>query len=118
MSAFHDHQVRPIGIAIDYDDTFTSAPLVWTTIIEFLRKQGADVFCITLRFPNCPITDFPGVVHYACGQKKWEWAVEHGIDVHIWVDDWPAVIGEHPDRRGLEPPQFKIRRQLEANGHA
>lgn len=109
-----NHAVRPIGICMDYDDTFTTNKVVWTSVIEFLRSQGANVFCITLRYPDCPISDFPGEVHYVSGQPKWEFAEENGIDVHIWIDDWPAVIGEHPMRKGLEPPQFKIRRHMDA----
>ncbi len=97
-NAFEDHKVRPIGIAIDYDDTFTSSPETWTKVIEVLREAGANVFCITTRAPDCPVSDFPGEVHYASGQKKWEFAHKNGIDVHIWVDDWPALIGEHPMR--------------------
>lgn len=107
------HKVRPIGIAIDYDDTFTTNKEVWTQVIELLRAAGANVFCITLRYPDCPIRDFPGEVHYASGQRKWEFAEENGIDVHIWIDDWPYVIGEHPMRKGMEPPQFKIRRVMQ-----
>src|SRR5256885_387791 len=98
-------EVRPIGICVDYDDTFTSNRRVWTQVIETLRAAGANVFCITLRFPNCPIRDFPGTVYYASGQKKWEFAEDNGIDVDIWIDDWPEVIGTDPKRKGLEPPQ-------------
>lgn len=111
-------RARPIGICVDYDDTFTTNREAWTAVIEFLRAQGANVFCITLRFPDCPINDFPGQVYYAAGQKKWEFAEENGIDVNIWIDDWPEVIGTDPKRKGLEPPQFKLRRDRLARGVA
>lgn len=110
--SFPEHQVRPIGICVDYDDTFTSCPETWTRVINLLREAGANVFCITLRSPNCPVRDFPGQVYYADGQHKWEFAYENEIDVHIWIDDWPAIIGENPERAGLEPPQMTVRRQL------
>jgi hypothetical protein len=101
-----------IGICIDFDDTFTTNPPVWTAIIEFLRKHGANVFCITLRFPNCPINGFPGEVYYACGQHKWEFAEQNGLRVDIWIDDWPAIIGDRSDRKGKLPPQFYMRQEM------
>lgn len=111
---WEDHKVRGIGICVDYDETFTTNKPVWTAVINFLREQGANVFCISLRYPNCPITDFPGDVYYAAGQPKWQFAEENGIDVHIWVDDWPTWIGEDPKRRGLKPPQMIMREKAQA----
>jgi hypothetical protein len=104
--------VRPVGICVDYDNTFDTCRETWTKVIEILRGAGANVFCITSRFPDCPVRDFPGVVHYASGQPKWEFAEENGIDVAIWIDDWPAMIGEHPDRKGVLPPQFYMRQEI------
>lgn len=101
-----------IGVCVDYDETFTTDREGWTAIIEFLRSRGMDVFCISLRFPNCPIADFPGVVHYACGQHKWEFAEANGIRVDIWVDDWPAIIGDRSDRKGKLPPQYYMRQEM------
>ena len=99
---FPEHKVRPIGIAIDYDDTFTSCPETWTKVIGVLREAGANVFCMTFRSPHTPITDFPGEVHYTAGMKKWAYAHENRIDVHICIDDWPALIGENPLRDALK----------------
>ena len=98
-----------MNIALDYDRTFTLMPNEWTRVIEIFRSAGAEVFCITSRFPNVPITEFPGKVHYTCGQLKWEWAHEHGLNVDIWIDDMPACIGGPP---GIEPGQAGIRRQI------
>lgn len=102
----------PLNVCVDYDGTYTTMPDTWIAVIDRLRLDGANVFCISSRFPNAPITDFPGEVHYACGQDKWEFAHERGIQVDIWIDDWPACIGEHPERRGQEPPQKAQRRLL------
>lgn len=101
-----------ITVAIDYDETFTTCRETWTKIIELLRTSGATVFCISARFPNCPITDFPGTVYYACGQAKGEYAEDNGLKVDVWIDDWPSCIGEVAHRRGVESPQAKIRRDI------
>src|SRR4051812_3011283 len=100
------------SICIDHDDTFTTDRESWTKIIEILRAAGHDVFCITLRFPDFPIQGFPGKVYYACGQHKWEFAEQNGIQVDIWVDDWPAVIGDRSDRKGQLPVQYKQRQDI------
>ena len=86
----------PVNISLDFDGTFTAMPNEWTKAIEIFRAAGANVFCITSRFPNVPITGFPGDVHYTCGQAKWEWAHEHGLKVDIWIDDIPYCIGGPP----------------------
>jgi hypothetical protein len=93
--------VRPFGVAIDYDDTFTTCPETWTKVIEVLREAGANVFCCTFRAPKTPVTDFPGEVYYTSGRPKAEYMYEQGVDVHVWVDDWPALIGENPERKAL-----------------
>jgi hypothetical protein len=99
-------------ISIDYDGTFTLDPEAWTKAIDIFRRAGFRVICITSRFPNVPIGPFPGEVFYACGAHKWDFAHENGIEVDVWVDDWPAQVGEHPERRGHEWGQLTQRRQM------
>jgi hypothetical protein len=93
--------VRPFGVAIDYDDTFTSCPETWTNVIEVLRAAGARVFCVTFRHPRTPIDDFPGEVFYTSGKLKAQYMHEQQVDVHVWIDDWPALIGESAERMAL-----------------
>lgn len=91
--------IRPFCVAVDYDDTFDTCPETWTRVINVLREAGANVFCVTFRKPTQPITDFPGEVHYTSGAPKWQYCHDRRIDVHVWVDDWPALIGENPMRQ-------------------
>jgi hypothetical protein len=90
--------VRPYGIAIDYDDTFSTCPETWGKVIDVLRAAGAHVFCVTFRTPDRVVTDFPGEVFYTAGRQKWEYMHDQQVDVHIWIDDQPALIGENPYR--------------------
>jgi len=101
-----------VNIAIDHDGTFSLLPEVWTKAIALFREAGANVFCITSRFPNVPITGMPVPVFYTCGQPKWEWAYENGVQVDIWIDDMPSCIGDHPELRGREPGQAAQRRAI------
>ena len=101
-----------VNIALDHDGTFSTMPEHWTRAMQVLQEGGATVFCITSRFPNVPILGFPFPVYYTCGQLKWEWAYENGIQVDIWIDDMPSCIGEHPEHRGREPGQAAQRRTI------
>ena len=97
MSELKD-AVRPYGIAIDYDDTFTTCPETWTKVIEILRDAGARVFCVSCRHPQMAITDFPGEVFYTSGELKAEYMYRQRVDVHMWIDDQPELIGDNPER--------------------
>ena len=39
-----------MNIAIDYDDTYTLDPCVWEAIIQLLKDNGHNVFCVTKRY--------------------------------------------------------------------
>jgi hypothetical protein len=91
-------QVTPFCVAVDYDNTFDSCPETWTKVINTLREAGANVFCVTYRKPTMPVTDFPGEVFYTAGKPKWQHMHDIGQRVNVWIDDWPALIGEDPMR--------------------
>lgn len=93
--------IRPFGIAIDYDDTFTTCPETWTKVIEALRASNARVFCVTSRTPDMVVRDFPGEVFYASGRSKAEYMHEQQVEVHIWIDDQPQYIGVDPLKSAL-----------------
>ena len=102
--------MQGLGICVDYDDTFSTNPEVWTKIIELMRGAGANVVCITARFPDCPLPpNFPGEVHYARGQPKAEFAKENGLKIDIWIDDKPNGIGFQGDM----PVQYYIRKCMD-----
>lgn len=90
--------VRPFGVAVDYDDTFTSCRETWTSVINVLRRAGARVVCVTSRYPEMKVTDFPGEVFYCSGRPKRHVMHEQGVDIHVWIDDQPEHIGEDPNR--------------------
>lgn len=88
--------IRPFGVSIDYDDTFSSCRETWTKVIGVLRAAGARVVCVTSRHPNMAVTDFPGEVFYCSGRPKWEVMHEQQVDIHVWIDDQPEFIGPNP----------------------
>jgi len=90
--------VRPFGVSVDYDDTFTSCPETWTRVIGVLREAGARVVCVTSRYPEMVVDDFPGEVFYCSGRPKREVMHENQVDIHVWIDDQPEYIGQDPNR--------------------
>ena len=93
--------IRPFGVAVDYDDTFTSCPETWTKVIDVLRAAGARVVCVTFRKPDCVVSDFPGEVFYSSGDPKAEYMHAQQVDIHVWIDDQPHLIGMNPEHRAL-----------------
>lgn len=93
-------------IAIDFDDTFTADPRTWAAVIEVLRKAGHRVVCVTARKATDGNIEqlksaFPPdmLVLFAYGHQKRDYAKSLGVDVDIWIDDFPEAI---PSRRDLE----------------
>lgn len=90
---------RPLTIAIDYDDTFDAAALMWTEFVKTATRHGHKVVCITARrktFDNQKeLRDtLPEEVeaHFSYDEPKADYAKRHGIAVDIWIDDRPGWI--------------------------
>jgi hypothetical protein len=89
---------RPFCISVDYDDTFTSCRETWTKVIMVLREAGARVVCVTSRYPDMTVKDFPGEVIYCSGRPKREVTEEMGLSIGVWIDDQPEYIGQDASR--------------------
>lgn len=97
------NSARTFIVAMDYDDTFTSCPETWSDVIGVLQKAGAEVVCVTFRDKTTPVSNFPGRVYYTGGMAKWKFMHQQGVEVRIWIDDQPALIGENPYRELILP---------------
>lgn len=92
---------EPLTIALDFDDTFTADAALWSHIIDDIRQQGHIVVCIssrrdTLENQNELKRSLPdGVgIHLCYDEPKQAYAKRNGIDVNIWIDDFPRAITE------------------------
>jgi hypothetical protein len=88
------------AIAIDFDDTFTADPEVWSNIIRLLQLHGYTIICATSRkfshWEECHLKEnLPiGVKIVFCGNKfKRPACKAAGYNVTIWIDDTPEGIG-------------------------
>lgn len=91
-----------LTIAIDYDDTFTADPALWSSFIQDAKLMGHSVCCVTAR--RCTEQNVDNINlqfdHWNCqipvffsnlGSKIAEME-RRGIDVSIWIDDDPRRL--------------------------
>jgi hypothetical protein len=86
-------------LAIDFDNTYTTAPELWDQVIRLFQEAGHTVICITGRTENMsqPVLDTIGkLVPVIFAGKDWKRtaAKNHGYQVDIWIDDIPEMIGK------------------------
>lgn len=88
-------------IAIDFDDTYTLDPAMWTFFEEFARGRGHRVILCTARADlREERLDVDAIVPshiervYCNGDYKRRVCKERGINVDVWIDDAPDYICE------------------------
>jgi hypothetical protein len=87
--------IRVQIIAIDYDGTYSSDPKTWHAVIDTLKAAGNVVFMVTYRFPDRPIEGLQKSleIFYTSGNQKHVYMQNAGIEVDVWIDDEPHLIG-------------------------
>jgi HK97 family phage prohead protease len=101
-----------LTISLDFDQTYTAAPGLWRSFILDAGNRGARVVCITRRADNeenraaiqagfgDAFDALAGVVLCGPDTLKRAAAEAAGIDVDIWIDDSPQLVGE-PAKRSV-----------------
>lgn len=86
------------NIAVDYDDTYSACPEMFEAIMKTIKSYGHAVFIVSARKPSMVIPLPQWECFYTSGEKKADYMRSVGIDVDIWIDDWPELIGlSRPD---------------------
>ena len=105
---------RPLTISIDYDRTFTAAPGLWRSFIVDATGRGNRVVCISRREDNeanrdelrlaFGDLDLAGLLLCGTGTQKRAAAAAAGLEVDVWIDDYPEGIPDAaPVPRGTPP---------------
>jgi hypothetical protein len=82
------------NIAVDYDDTYTADVELFETFIKSAKSKGHVVFIVTFRNEKThPIDGITHEIFYTNGTPKAEYMRGIGLEVDIWIDDWPELIG-------------------------
>jgi HK97 family phage prohead protease len=112
----HRTEGRGLVISLDYDRTFTSAPGLWRSFVNMATAAGNRVVCISRReatdenreelrnaFDGLDVSD---TILCGSGQQKRDAAAQAGLEVDVWIDDYPEgiVAAQAP----AEPRSFKV----------
>ena len=89
-----------LKIAIDYDDTWTAAPELFSIFVQMAAALGHEVFLVTSRpghgmekiDSNKLPSHLRSRVFYAAGTAKRTFMQRYGIEIDIWIDDKPDYI--------------------------
>ena len=81
-------------IALDYDETFTEAPVFWGLVVNLAKQHGHEICFVTYRDHRWGNDDIEldaeslGIeIIYTCGKQK------AGVyDADVWIDDMPVCI--------------------------
>lgn len=88
-------------VAIDYDETFSTSPDMWSAVIDAIESRGHRVICVTARHRNeldevlASIGRIIGESNvFATGRerKREHMMLVHDIRVDVWIDDMPEWI--------------------------
>lgn len=86
-------------IAIDYDDTFTTDPLMWRTCIEIMQLAGHRVVCVSARRDTFEhrqilVNALPEnvAVYLSYDAPKRMYCLSKGIEPDIWIEDRPYAV--------------------------
>lgn len=112
---------RPLTISIDYDRTFTAAPGLWRSFIVDATGRGNSVVCISRREDTeanreemrLAFGDLEVVRTLLCGSgtQKRVAAADAGLEVDVWIDDYPEGIPTalaSEGREAVPPPKVKV----------
>lgn len=87
--------------AIDYDDTWSKAPIFFNKLVDLIEQNGHSAIIATLRFENTYNKDLEEDVKNRipvvyCGHSlKRNFVESKGYKVDIWIDDTPELIGNY-----------------------
>lgn len=95
---FRLQESDPMLIALDFDDTFTRDPELWTSFVRFAQKRGHTVICVTMRHEAegaAVVSALGGLVSrivFTGRLAKREFCAKQGITPSVWIDDEPMFI--------------------------
>ena len=81
-------------IALDFDETFTEDPILWTAFVDRAKTRLHTVTFVTYRQPNGDNSDIEyeakclGLdIVYTSGKQK-----QHHFKADVWIDDSPETV--------------------------
>lgn len=98
----HRSEPKPLVISLDYDRTFTAAPGLWRSFIVDATGRGNRIVCISRREDTeanreemrlaFGDLDVAQMILCGTGTQKRDAAAAAGLEVDVWIDDFPEGI--------------------------
>lgn len=94
-------------IALDYDETYTADPNLWTGFIAMAKALGHEVFFVTYRYEPDEGTSYNDDIKKSAEVNEIEIVYTHGqqkagvVYADIWIDDTPLTIPVASDLRDM-----------------
>ena len=111
----HRAEGHGLLISLDYDRTYTAAPGLWRSFVTMATDRGNRVVCISRRDDTesnrdeirSAFADLDVLRVVLCGPdtQKRDAAAAAGLDIDIWIDDYPEGIS---DREYLAPSSRSV----------
>lgn len=83
-------------IALDFDETYTADPVLFTQFAALARKAGHTVIVATMRYEHegDEVSKELGwlPIHFTGRKAKRQFLASKGIHPDVWIDDNPAWI--------------------------
>lgn len=94
--------MKQLTIGMDYDNTFTADPKLWSMFVQKARSLGHRVIIVTARQNTEENNDDINAMldHWSCQMpiifsslgSKLHAVEKRGIDIDIWIDDDPVSL--------------------------
>jgi hypothetical protein len=89
-----------LKIALDYDNTYTADKKLWNKFIDLVQLMDHEVLIVTMRSKESDWNEELGVldkdlnlnVIFCDGNPKRKFCEDLGIQIDIWIDDYPEGI--------------------------
>lgn len=115
----HRAEPKPLTISIDYDRTFTAAPGLWRSFISDATNRGNLIVCISRREDTeanreelrLAFGDLDVAQVLLCGEntQKRAAAAAAGLEVDVWIDDYPeGIVSRSTEPAAMPPSPVKV----------
>ena len=87
-----------MNYSLDYDNTYTTDPVMWDALIDMMKRYGHKVYVVTMRTPEEGeevrkyLADKVEMVICTSRKAKQDYVTSMNVRIDIWIDDMPWFI--------------------------
>ena len=87
-----------MNYSLDYDNTYTTDPVMWDALIDMMKRYGHKVYVVTMRTPEegAEVRQYLGdkveAIIFTSRKAKQDYVTKLNVRIDIWIDDIPYFI--------------------------